>query len=125
MKGRTSRRRLPLFVMAAAAALVTCDGSTLGTTMSGPSDSPDSGVRVLIAPGLQGVSLQVDGRSYGPLPPSGVLTVSPLDAGEHTIYLADLPSRCTVSGENPRTVLVSRGSITAVVFDMFCRPPLR
>lgn len=46
--------------------------------------------------------------------------VTRVEAGEHLVELTDLPSGCSVKGENPRSVMVEKGSQTEVIFEVDC-----
>src|SRR5207253_1355742 len=41
-------------------------------------------------------------------------------AGDYTVQLSGVPSNCTVSGANPRTVTVTAGTTTSTTFTVSC-----
>ena len=100
------------------------DGLVAPPEGDGPETPRAGGIRVLIAPEtvprIEGSTLQVDGEAYGPVTPSGVLTISPVAAGEHNVALVDLPPGCEVVGENPRSIRVQSGVLTSVRFELAC-----
>lgn len=45
-----------------------------------------------------------------------------LSSGAHQVHLSNAEPRCSVAGENPRTVTVSAGAVTTTRFEVTCPP---
>jgi hypothetical protein len=45
-----------------------------------------------------------------------------LSSGPHQVHLSNAEPRCSVAGENPRTITVSAGAVTATRFEVTCPP---
>jgi hypothetical protein len=50
----------------------------------------------------------------------GTTSIVNLAGGSHILTLNDVPSNCSIEGENPRSVAVASGSMTSVVFSVHC-----
>jgi len=69
-------------------------------------------------PEVSGYTVTVDGSESQSISKDGSVQFSTLSTGEHQVELANVPEKCAVLGENPRTVAVP-GSIT---FQVDCNP---
>ena len=105
----------------AALGLVACGGTT---------DTPV----VPVAPGSLSISLQttasmptpptfsftVDNGSAQTISPTGATLVSGLSAGAHVLAFTSLPAGCSVTGANPRTVVVASAQTALVDVAIAC-----
>ncbi len=96
-------------------AVVFCCVTSLGWLACGD-DGPDgettSELQVIVAtvgpdadPNGYTVSIQGEGDAHR-VGPNDTLPITGLEAGPHTVQLADLPANCTVSGTNPKSVQI-------------------
>ena len=69
-----------------------------------------------------GYTVTVDGSQSQSVGANGIVTFMGLSPGDHTVSLGDVPSNCTVSGANPRTVTVPSGGTTTTTFSVSCAP---
>lgn len=69
-----------------------------------------------------GYTVSVDGGATQAITANGTLTVSSLDAGDHTVELGGVAANCSVGGMNPRTVGVTSGATAQTQFDVTCDP---
>jgi Tol biopolymer transport system component len=67
-----------------------------------------------------GYSLSVDSGVGQAVAVNGAVTVSGLSAGGHSVTLAGVTTNCTVSGTNPRAVIIATSVTTSVAFDVAC-----
>jgi len=58
-----------------------------------------------------------------PIGVNGAVTVT-VDTGAHVVLLTGVAANCTVAGDNPRTVHLSRGEAAGVSFAASCAPPV-
>src|SRR3989442_489053 len=70
--------------------------------------------------GPGGYSLSVDSGVGQAVAVNGAVTVSGLSAGGHSVTLAGVATNCTVSGTNPRAVIIATSVTTSVAFDVAC-----
>jgi Tol biopolymer transport system component len=111
----------PITVPAAASATVrfsvTCTppsgGLRITTTTGGPGAGSDA----------NGYAVLVDSGPAQPIAGSGTITVNGLSVGSHTVTLSDLGAGCTVSGDNPRGVIITAGSVLDVSLTVTCTGP--
>ena len=61
----------------------------------------------------------VDGASPRSIAATGTLSIGQVAAGTHIVQLA-VPAGCLIAEENPRTVNVTAGAPTSVVFTVSC-----
>jgi len=83
-------------------------GLQVTTELSGSGDDPD------------GVIVVVDGDTRHSLLPDSTLRLPGLGIGRHTLGVEELAAGCTLSGPNPRDVIVVPDSVVAVVLDVSC-----
>jgi hypothetical protein len=77
-------------------------------------------------PDSDGYALSLDGDAGQAIGSDTSLTLSGIEAGQHTVAVSDLAPNCAVDGENPRTVAVTAGAASSVTFEIVCEtPPLR
>jgi Tol biopolymer transport system component len=74
-------------------------------------------------PDPDGYLVSADGGTGQSLAPEGQATFSGLAPGSHTFALSDLAPNCTVSGDNPVRIEVTRGTSTSVAFSVSCSGP--
>src|SRR2546429_599234 len=67
-----------------------------------------------------GYTVTVDGSSSQSVGAIGVATFLGLPSGSHTVLLSGVPSNCSVSGDNPRTVSLIAGLVAATTFTVGC-----
>ena len=67
-----------------------------------------------------GYLVSVDGGPVQPISINGVLTITNVAAGSHSIQLSDLDGDCTVAGLNPVTSTVSPGLVARSAFEVDC-----
>jgi len=67
-----------------------------------------------------GYEVSVDIEDPAPLGVLGSLVVTRLTPGPHTVALGGLAANCTVSGDNPRAVIVGLGEVVDVSFAVTC-----
>jgi hypothetical protein len=72
-------------------------------------------------PDADGYTMQMDA---GPARPIGGAEVQSAEVapGNHTLQLSGIAANCAVTGENPRTAIVTAGETARVVFAVTCRP---
>src|SRR6266513_955055 len=70
-----------------------------------------------------GYTVTVDGSSSQSVGAIGVATFLGLPSGSHTVLLSGVPSNCSVSGDNPRTVSLIAGLVAATTFTVGCTAP--
>ncbi|HEV8177322.1 MAG TPA: hypothetical protein VGP44_06490, partial [Gemmatimonadales bacterium] len=68
-----------------------------------------------------GYAFSVDGTGSQPIATNGTTTVTNLEAGVHSVELLGAAEHCTLSGANPRSVLVPGGGTVAVTFTLTCQ----
>ena len=67
-----------------------------------------------------GYTVSVDAGATQAIDANGTLSVTGLDAGDHSVELGDVADNCTVAGDNPRTVAVTAGGTATTQFDVAC-----
>jgi hypothetical protein len=67
-----------------------------------------------------GYTVQIDSEQPAAIGSSGTVEFSDLTVGDHTLLLAGLASNCTVTGENPRTVIIIADETTPASFEVTC-----
>lgn len=67
-----------------------------------------------------GYTIQIDSEQPAAIGPSETVEFSNLTVGDHTLLLAGLASNCTVTGENPRTVIIIADETTPASFEVTC-----
>jgi len=67
-----------------------------------------------------GYEVSIDAEDPEPLGALGSLIVTRLTPGPHTVALSGVAANCTVTGENPRAVVVTVGDVTPMSFDVTC-----
>jgi hypothetical protein len=89
---------------------VTCraTGMRVAASTTGGDQDPD------------GYQVSIDAEEPEPLGALGSVIVTRLAPGPHTVTLSGLSANCTVSGDNPRAVVVTVGEIIPVSFDITC-----
>jgi hypothetical protein len=70
-----------------------------------------------------GYTVTVDGSQSQSIAVNGSVTFTNLSAGGHSVALKNVPSNCTVSGSNPRTVTVPSGATATITFTVSCSGP--
>jgi Tol biopolymer transport system component len=98
-------------------AQLSCSDSTSSPT--------EGGIHVTVVssgapPDPDGYGVSVDGGPAQAVAANGSVTASSLAPGSHSVALISLATQCSVVGENPRTVEVSRDSTTEVEFEVTC-----
>src|ERR1051325_4424132 len=88
------------------------DLGTLAVTVTTSGSNTPSGYTVI-----------VDGSSSQSVGANAVATFLGLPAGDHTVLLSGVPSNCSVSGANPRTVSLIAGLVAATTFSVTCTAP--
>src|SRR5207253_3120130 len=88
------------------------DVGTLAVTVTTSGSNTPSGYTVI-----------VDGSSSQSVGATGVATFLGLPSGSHTVLLSGVPSNCSVSGDNPRTVSLIAGLVAATTFTVSCTAP--
>jgi len=97
-------------------AAVLCCSTSLGWLAcggdGGPESDPTSDLQIIVAtvspeadPTGYTVAIQGEGDSHR-VQPNDTLPITGLEAGPHTVQLTDLPSNCSVSGTNPKSVQI-------------------
>jgi len=84
---------------------------TVTTTTTGSNPPPN------------GYTVTIDGTSSQPIATNGSVTFTG-PAGDHPVALSGVPSNCTVSGANPRTVTVPADGTPMTSFSVTCGVPL-
>jgi hypothetical protein len=79
----------------------------LTTTTTGTDLDPD------------GYSFQIDGGAAQSVGVNDTVT-SNVVAGSHSVQLSGLAATCAVSGDNPQTVSITAGQVTAITFAIVC-----
>ncbi len=114
----------PLRASAGAAVLLVlayCGGEdiaapTLGSlTVNAPTNGP-------LEPVVD-YSVVIDSDPGVALHPNGSVTITDLTEGVHVVRLDGTPAECTVSGDNPRSVVVNAGQTASTSFDITCATP--
>jgi hypothetical protein len=67
-----------------------------------------------------GYTVTVDSTLSQPIDPSGTALFTALPEGQHLVELSGLAANCTVSGDNPVTVMVTFGTTAATSFTVDC-----
>ena len=67
-----------------------------------------------------GFTVAVDDAAPQSIGVNGVVTVTRLTAGSHTIDLGGIATNCTVAAPNPRTVTIATGEVAPVVLGVTC-----
>ncbi len=67
-----------------------------------------------------GYTVTVDGTQSQSIGVNASVTFTNLSAGGHSVALTNVPSNCTVSGSNPRTVMVPSGGTATTTFTVSC-----
>src|ERR1051325_8081450 len=88
------------------------DLGTLAVTVTTSGSNTPSGYTVI-----------VDGSSSQSVGANAVATFLGLPAGDHTVLMSGVPSHCSVSGANPRTVSLIAGLVAAPTFSVTCTAP--
>src|SRR5213079_1925134 len=88
------------------------DVGTLAVTVTTSGSNTPSGYTVI-----------VDGSSSQSVGATGVATFLGLPSGSHTVLLSRVPSNCSLSGDNPRTVSLIAGLVAATTFSVSCTAP--
>src|SRR5207249_11407970 len=70
-----------------------------------------------------GAPVAGDGSSRQSVGATGVATCLGPPSGSHTVLLSGVPSNCSVSGANPRTVSLIAGLVAATTFSVSCTAP--
>src|SRR5437868_3253210 len=70
-----------------------------------------------------GYTVVVDGSSSQSVGANAVATFLGLPPGSHTVFLSGVPSNCSVSGANPRSVSLIAGVVAATSFSVSCTAP--
>ena len=89
---------------------VTCRGTGVRVAAVTTGGDPDS----------DGYLVAIDVEDPEPLALLGSRIVTRLSPGPHAVTLSGVAPNCTVSGDNPRAVVVTLGEITEVSFDVTC-----
>src|SRR5205807_2228638 len=63
------------------------------------------------------------GSGSQPIGVNTSVTFSAIATGDYTVSLSNVPTNCTVSGSNPRTVTVPAGGTGCTTFSVSCTPP--
>jgi TolB protein len=74
-------------------------------------------------PGPSTYDLVLDGTSQGPIPSSGVRSITDVPIGAHTVGLSQLAANCQVQEQNPQTVTIATGAAGTVTFTITCSVP--
>ena len=113
-----SGRLLALLVWSAALLLTTarCDP---------PFEPPAGAIRVAAQTSgtdldPDGYAVQVDSAAAQPVPANGALTIPVLEIGDHSVTLGGIAANCRLSDSPVRTVVVTAGAITDVLFAVDC-----
>src|SRR5213082_358789 len=88
------------------------DVGTLAVTVTTSGSNTPSGYTVI-----------VDGSSRQSVGANGLVTFIGLPPGSHTVQLAGVPSNCSVSGSNPRSVSLIAGLVATTSFSVSCAAP--
>src|SRR5438034_897247 len=67
-----------------------------------------------------GFTVAVDDAAPQSIGVNGVVTVTRLTAGSHTIHRGGIATNCTVAAPNPRTVTIATGEVAPVVLGVTC-----
>jgi hypothetical protein len=87
---------------------------------------PTTGTLVIVtatsglAQDADGYSVSVDGGTNQSIGTSATVRVNNVSAAEHTVQLSGLAANCTVTGSNPRGVVVPAGGTARVNFAITC-----
>ena len=96
-------------------------GGCLGSTE--PSDIGGLLVRVATSGNNlpDGYTLEVEGFDQtADVAPTGDVTFAPVPVGSISVQLTDVPANCSVSGANPRTVVIEKDTVTDTTFSVLC-----
>src|SRR5256885_15652596 len=88
------------------------DVGTLAVTVTPSGSNTPSGYTVI-----------VDGSSRQSVGANGLVTFIGLPPGSHTVQLSGVPSNCSVSGSNPRSVSLIAGLVATTSFSVSCAAP--
>src|SRR5437870_1046652 len=130
-EGATMARRMGWSLLAAAAAALMVAGACNDPQSPRPRallGLPDVGaLAVTVATSgsntPSGYTVTVDGSSSQSVGANGVATFIGLAPGDHVVLLSGVPSNCSVSGANPRTVSLIAGLVAATTFSVSCTAP--
>src|SRR5437660_386411 len=130
-EGATMARRTGWSLLAAAAATLMVAGACNDPQSPRPQallGLPDVGaLAVTVATSgsntPSGYTVTVDGSSSQSVGANGVATFVGLAPGDHVVLLSGVPSNCSVSGANPRTVSLIAGLVAATTFSVSCTAP--
>jgi len=127
-EGATMARRTGWSLVAAAAATLVVAGACNDSQSPKPRallGLPDVGTLAVTVttsgsntPG--GYTIVVDGSSSQSVGANAVATFLGLPPGSHTVFLSGVPSNCSVSGANPRSVSLIAGVVAATTFSVGC-----
>jgi Big-like domain-containing protein len=107
------------FLLPPVVGAVACGGGDITTP-------PTTGIMELttsttgVEPDPDGYTVQLDVEPPQPIGSAATLRMVEVAGGSHTVQLAGVAANCTVSGDNPRTVSVTAGEVTAVTFAVIC-----
>lgn len=73
-----------------------------------------------IDPDPNGYTVQLDGNLSQALPTNGMVTLSRVIAGDHSVRVDSVASNCSVIGPNPRTMRVTVGDTARTTFEVRC-----
>jgi len=114
---RISTRRAALFAtLVGVAAATGCKDATGPTTGAAHVTVTTTGIDL----DADGYTVTVDGKPQRTVAARDAITFPRLPTGTHTVELIGLTVNCVVSGDNPRTVTVARGTTTQVTFSVTC-----
>ncbi len=97
--------------------------------VSPPGPPPPQPGQITITTSTTGTNLPssyavgVDGSQAGTIAANASVTVNAVAAGSHAVQLGNVPSSCTVAGDNPVTVNVPSGGTATAAFAITCGAP--
>ena len=71
---------------------------------------------------LDGYSVTIDGTQARPVDANATITLTQITEGTHVVQLSEVDEKCSVQGDNPRTVVVPSGKTFTVSFLVACQP---
>src|SRR5215213_3462994 len=71
-------------------------------------------------PDADGYTVQIDTEQPSAIGASATLQISDLVVGDHTVLLVGIASNCSVTGENPRTVIITADVTEPISFEVTC-----
>ena len=74
-------------------------------------------------PDADGYTVTLDGSERQPLGATAEVTVDVVSPGAHTIGLSGVADNCQVQGTNPRDLVITAGSVSALAFVVRCVDP--